>query len=77
MIQLGDIDQLEALLLNPHQEFEPYRILSPLVSKFSTDEIRKIVVSRPGIKSSSVKREHCSTNASQSEASASKAPNRT
>lgn len=47
MIQLGDIDQLEALLLNPHQEFEPYRILSPLVSKFSTDDIRKIVASRP------------------------------
>lgn len=47
MIQLGDIDQLEALLLNPHPEFEPYRILSPLVSKFSTDDIRKIVASRP------------------------------
>lgn len=29
------------------EAFEPYRILSPLVSKFSTDDIRKIVASRP------------------------------
>lgn len=57
MIQLGDIDQLEALLLNLHQEFEPYRILSPLVSKFSTDETRRLLPLDPGIKSSSHKRD--------------------